>query len=114
MKPKYIYDLFEYNRDYASQEEILFKISKRFPFLALIHKLQMPAVIRFLKGNYTALYRDSEEILSQCKEVLDKDLLDQIKSVLHNNNPSKFKGLLLQSKGLRIGHIVIILLLQRI
>ena len=75
MKPKYIYDLFEYNSNYASQEEIPFKRFIQFLFLGLIHKLQMPAVIRSIKGNHTTLYRNPKEILSQCKEALDKDLL---------------------------------------
>ena len=44
-------------------EDILFKRSMYF-FLALMHKLKIPIVIRSLKGNYTALYRDPEEILS--------------------------------------------------
>ena len=92
MKPKYVYDLFEYDKDYASQEEIPFKRSMQFLFLALIHKLQMPAVIRSLKGNHTALHRDPEEILSQCEEALDQDLLAQLHRVLHNNNPSHFQG----------------------
>ena len=87
VKPKHTCDLFEYDRDYASQEEILFKRSMQFLFLALVHKLKMPAVIRSLKGNHTALCRDPEEILSQCKEALDKDLLAQLKRVLQNNNP---------------------------
>ena len=52
----------------------------------------MPAVIRSLTGNYTILYRNPEEILSQCKEALDKDLLTQLERVLHNNNLSKFQG----------------------
>jgi len=92
MKPKYVYDLFEYDRDYASQEEIPFKRSMQFLFLALIHKLQVPAVIRSLKGNYTALYRNPDEILSKCKEALDNDLLTQLERVLYNNNPSRFQG----------------------
>ena len=92
MKPKLVYDLFEYDKDYASQEEIPFKRSMQFLFLALIHKLQMPAVIRSLKGNHAALHIGPEEILSQCEEALDQDLLAQLHRVLHNNNPSHFQG----------------------
>ena len=91
MEPKYIYHLFEYDKNYASQEEIPFNRSLQFLFLALIHKLQMPAVIRFLKENYTALYRESEEILSQCRQALDKNLLAQLDRVLCNHIPSNFQ-----------------------
>ena len=52
----------------------------------------MRAVIRFLKGNYTALYREPEEILLQCRQALDKNLLAQLERVLHSNNPSNFQG----------------------
>ena len=52
----------------------------------------MPAVIRSLKGNYTALYRNPNEILSKCKEALDNDLLTQLERFLHNNNPLRFQG----------------------
>ena len=51
------------------------KKSAQFIFLALIHKLQISAVIRSLKGNYIALYRNPKEILSQYKEALDEDIL---------------------------------------
>lgn len=52
----------------------------------------MPAVIRSLKGNHSALHRNPDEILAQCETALDKDLLNQLKRVLNNNNPTKFKG----------------------
>ena len=52
----------------------------------------MLAVIRSLKGNHSALYRDPKEILSKCAQALDNDLLQQLRRVLHNNNPSRFIG----------------------
>ena len=64
----------------------------QFLFLALIHNLHLSAVIRSLKGYHTVLYRDPKKILSLYKEDLNKDLLDELKSVLHNKNPSKFQG----------------------
>ena len=64
----------------------------QFLFLILIHKVQIPAVIRSLKGTHTPLYRDPEEILSQYRKALDKDLLSQLERVLHNNNLLKCQG----------------------
>ena len=87
-----IYELFEHDKDYASQEAIPFKRKMQFLFLALMNRLQVPAVIRSLKGNHNALHRDPEEILAKCEKALDRDLLAQLKRVLNNNNPSKFKG----------------------
>ena len=52
----------------------------------------MPVVIRSLKGNYNAMHRNPDEIIAKCNIALDKDLLEQLKMVLSNNNPSKFKG----------------------
>ena len=52
----------------------------------------MPEFIRLLKGNRNALHRNPDEIITKCKKSLDKDLLEQLKRVLNNNNPYKFKG----------------------
>ena len=52
----------------------------------------MPAVIRSLKGNHTALHRNSNEILAKCEQALGKGLLEKLKRVLNNNNLSKFIG----------------------
>ena len=52
----------------------------------------MPAVIRSLQGNHNALHSNPDEILAKCEKALDKDLLNQLKRVLNNNNPTKFKG----------------------
>jgi len=67
IKPQYIYELFEYNKDYASQKEMPFKRKMQFLFLALINRLQIPAVIRSLKENYTILHRKFDEILAKCE-----------------------------------------------
>lgn len=39
----------------------------QFLFLALINRLQIPAVIRSLKENYTTLHRNPNEILAKYK-----------------------------------------------
>ena len=75
MKPQCIYELFEHDRECASQEKIPFKRKYSFYFMALINKLQMPAVIRSFKGNYNALHRNLDEILAKCEKTLNKDLL---------------------------------------
>ena len=43
----------------------------QFLFLALINKLQMPAVIRSLKGNCNSFYRNPDRILAKCEKALD-------------------------------------------
>ena len=91
MKPQCIYELLEHDKDYASQEKILFKRKIQFLFLVLINKLQMLAVIRSLNGNYNALHRNPDEILAKYEKALDMDLLHQLKRVLNNNNLTKFK-----------------------
>ena len=92
IKLQYIYELFEYNIKYTLKEKIPFKRKMQFLFLALINRLQMPAVIRSLKGNYTTLHRNPTMILAKYEQALDKDLLEQLKRVLNNNNLSKFSG----------------------
>ena len=54
--------------------------------------MKILAVIRLLKGEYNALHRNPDEIIAKCKKALDNDLLEKLKKVLSNNNPSKFKG----------------------
>ena len=76
MKPKYIYDLFEYDKSYVSQDKILFKRLIQFLFLVLINKLQIPAVIRSLIGNHTTLYRDPEKTIFKYAKAIDKALLE--------------------------------------
>ena len=75
MKPQHICELFEHDKNYASQEKIPFKRRMQFLFLALINKLQMPEVIRSLKVNYNALLKNPDKILAKCKKALYKDLL---------------------------------------
>ena len=49
-------------------------------------------MIRSLKGNHTAAFRDPEAILKKCEPALPLDLLLRLKSVLYNENPAKFNG----------------------
>ena len=45
-----------------------------------------------LAGNYTASYRDPYKALQRCKDVLQLDVLVQLKRVLNHHNPTKFVG----------------------
>ena len=92
MKPYCVYEIFEHDKNYVSQEEIPFKRKMQFPFLALINRLKIPAVIRSLRGNHNALHRNPDEIIAKREQALDKGLLEQLKRIISNNNPSKFKG----------------------
>ena len=53
-----VYNLFKYDLNYATQEEIPFKRSMQYLFLALVHKFHVPSMIRLLKGNHTAMCRN--------------------------------------------------------
>ena len=64
-----VYDLFEYDLNYATEEEIPFKRSMQCLFLALVHKLCVPSMIRLLKGNHTAMYRNTKK--TYCKILND-------------------------------------------
>ena len=86
----YIYNLFDYNLNYKNQETIPKKCQLQYLFLALIHRLDIPNMIRLLGGNQTAAYRDSEAILAKCKLVLPPKLLDRLQNILCNMNPIKF------------------------
>ena len=59
-------------------------------FLALVHKLHMPSMIRSLKGNHTSMHRDLERILKNFKSCLDNDLCQHLDRVLNNKSPAKF------------------------
>ena len=61
-------------------------------FLALIHRLHVPNMIQALKGNHIASFRDPELILQKCKSILPSELLERLKSVLCNYNPTRFQG----------------------
>ena len=87
-----VYDLFDYDLDYMKQEEIPFKRSMQYLFLALVHKLHVPSMIRSLKGNHTAIHRDPEKILENFKSCLDEDLHKHLERVLNNKCPAKFIG----------------------
>ena len=84
--------LFQYDPNYASQESMPTERRLQFLFLAIIHRLHVPSIIRSLTGNYTAAYRDPDEILRACNAALTPELLTQLKRVLHHHNPSKLTG----------------------
>ena len=88
----YIYDLFDYDINYSKQTVIPPKRKLQYLFLALMHRLHIPSMIRSLKGNQTAAFRDPETILKKCEPALPPDLLMSLKSVLYNENPAKFNG----------------------
>ena len=88
----YVYDLFDYDLNYSSQESILQKRQLQYLFLALIHCLHILNMIRVLKGNQTAAYRDSKVILEKYKPVLLPKLWNRFREVLYNMNPTKFHG----------------------
>ena len=87
-----VYKLFQYDPTYASQESIPTERRIQFLFLAIIHRLHVPSIIRSLPGNYTASYRDPDKILTACEAALTPDLLSQLKRVLCHHNPSKLRG----------------------
>ena len=84
--------LFQYDQNYASQESMPTERRLQFLFLARIHRLHVPSIIRSLTGNYTATYRDPEKILRACNAALTPELLTQLKRVMHHHNPSKLTG----------------------
>ena len=84
--------LFQYDPHYASQESIPTERRLQFLFLAIIHRLHVPSIIRSLTGNYTATYREPDKILRACDEALTPELLTQLKRVLHHHNPSTLIG----------------------
>ena len=92
IKLSYIYDLFEYDLNYKEQSAIPPKRKLQYLFLALMHRLHIPSMIRSLKGNQTTAFRDPEAILQKCEPALPPDLLQRLKSVLYNENPAKFHG----------------------
>ena len=47
-------------------------------------------MIRLLKGNYTTVFRDPEEILAICKPTFSQSLSDRLETVLLNLNLAKF------------------------
>ena len=87
-----IYSLFTPNPHYASQTSIPPIRRIQFLFLAIIHKLDLPSVIRSLPGNYNALHRHPRAILDQCSHALSPDVTHHLRRVLANNNPSEFHG----------------------
>ena len=56
IKLEYIYNLFEYDIDYSTQEAIPVERKLQYLFLALIHKLHIPNIVRSLKGNQTVAF----------------------------------------------------------
>ena len=67
IKLDYIYNLFEYDLNYVSQVTIPLL---QYLLLVIIHKLHILSMIRLLRGNYTAVFRDPEKILDTCKPAL--------------------------------------------
>jgi hypothetical protein len=92
LKLDYIYDLFDYDRNYAKQEQIPLYRNLQYLFLAIIHRMHVPSMIRSLKGNQTAEYRNPEQILQACEPALSGDLMHDLRDVLYNYNPAKFNG----------------------
>jgi len=92
IKLDYIYDLFDYNRNYAQQEQIPLYRNLQYLFLAIIHRMHVLSMIRSLKGNHIAEYRDPEKILKECEPALPADLIHDLRDVLYNHNPVKFQG----------------------
>ena len=54
--------------------------------------MHIPNIVRSLKGNHTATFRDSESILKKCKPTLPLKLLERLRTILYNENPAKFYG----------------------
>ena len=73
--------------------KLLFPLKKLLSlFLVLMHRLHIPNMIRSLKRNHTAVFRDPKAILKKCGPDLSPDLLKRPKSVLYNENSAKFNG----------------------
>ena len=87
-----VYNLFEYDLNYAKQEEIPFKRSMQYLLLVLICKLHVWNLIRSLKGKHTAMYRNLEKILKNFRACLDDELHKYLERVLNNKHPMKFIG----------------------
>ena len=85
-------ELFHYDLTHASQTDIPYRRKMQCMQLALLHSLHLPSVIRSLRGNHTALYRNPETILDACRDALPPLLLQDLKRVLHNVNPARFVG----------------------
>ena len=92
IKLDYVYDLFADDKDYATQTFIPLKRRLQYLFLAMLHRMHLPSMIRSLKGNHTAMYRDPKAILDECRPALPPDLLQELSNVLHNLNPARFQG----------------------
>lgn len=61
-------------------------------FLALMHRLHVPSMIRSLKGNHTAMHRNPNSILKNFRSCLDDQLFEHLERVLSNKCPAKFIG----------------------
>ena len=87
-----VFDLFGDDPNCASQSAIPAQRRLQFLFLALIHKLHMPSLVRSLTGNYTASFRDRESILNRCRPILPPDVFAHLERVLNHKNPASFYG----------------------
>ena len=55
-----------------------------------MYRLHIPGMIYSLKGNHTTVFRNPKEVLRECKPTLPSDILEWLRSVLYNKNPTKF------------------------
>ena len=89
IKLEHFCDLLEYDKSYAQQNSILLKRQFQHVFLALIYRLHMLSMVRYRKGNQTALFRDPAQIVNACRSALELELLNYLSLVLNDMNPDK-------------------------
>lgn len=87
-----VYRLSVDTKDYATQKEIPFVRRMQFLFSALIHKFNPPSMIRSLRGNYVADYRDPHKILSYLKPIITSDVYEDLERILITGSPSLYHG----------------------
>ena len=82
-----VFDLFQDDPDYASQNSIPIERILQLLFLAVRCMLHSPSISRSISNNYRTSYKDPDTMLRECKDALPLDLLSQIKESCTTTTP---------------------------